>query len=272
MAAHFRTPEVVMLSEQERAHYEELRAIVAKLRAPDGCPWDREQTHESLKPYVIEEAYEVLAVLDEGAMEQLPEELGDVLFQVLLHAQLAEEAGEFSMTDVMAGLSAKLVRRHPHVFGDVQIETADQVVTQWYEIKRREREENASALANVPRAMPALSYAQTLLRRAASAGFAWPQREDVLEKLNEELVELAQAQSKQEQAEELGDLLLNLANYARYLDIDAEEALRGAGHKVRRRFGDVESRARDRGIEMKTQSREALMALWDEAKAAERPE
>ncbi len=259
-----------MLSDQEKAQYEELRGIVARLRAPDGCPWDREQTHASLRPYVIEEAYEVLAVLDEGAIERLPEELGDLLFQVVLHAQLAEEAGEFDMTDVMAELSAKLVRRHPHVFGDVELETSDQVVTQWDELKRREREQDASALVNVPAAMPALSYAQTLLRRAESAGFAWPQREDVLEKLNEELTELAQAQSKQEQAEELGDLLLNLANYARYLGIDAEEALRGAGHKFRRRFGDVETRARERGIDMKAQSREALMALWDEAKAGER--
>jgi tetrapyrrole methylase family protein/MazG family protein len=258
-----------MLSEQEKAQYEELRNVVARLRAPDGCPWDREQTHASLRPYVIEEAYEVLAVLDEGATPRLPEELGDLLFQVVLHAQLAEEAGEFTMSDVLSGLTAKLIRRHPHVFGDVQLKSAEQVVRQWDELKRAEREEEASALANVPAAMPALSYAQTLLRRAASAGFAWPQRDDVLAKLDEELRELAQAGSQQEQAEELGDLLLNLANYSRYLGIDAEEALREAGHKFRRRFVGVEARARESGIDLKAQSREELMALWDEAKAAE---
>lgn len=258
-----------MLNDRERRSYEDLRAVVARLRAPDGCPWDREQTHASLRPYVIEEAYEVLAVLDSGETDRLPEELGDVLFQVLLHTQLAEEAGEFEMADVLEGLAQKLVRRHPHVFGDVRLETASQVVDQWDELKRRERREDGSALANVPPAMPALSYAQTLLRRAAAAGFAWPDSRDVLDKLNEELSELQSASSKEEAATELGDLLLNVANYARYLDIDAEEALREAGHKFRRRFTRVESEARQRGIDMKTLSRDELMALWAEAKAEE---
>jgi len=258
-----------MLSKRETRSYEELRAVVARLRAPDGCPWDREQTHASLRPYVIEEAYEVLAVLDSGKTDGLPEELGDLLLQVVLHSQLAEEAGEFEMADVLEGLAQKLIRRHPHVFGDVQLETSGQVVTQWDEIKKRERDDDASALANVPGAMPALSYAQTLLRRAEAAGFAWPNREDVLEKLDEELRELETASTPQEAADELGDLLLNVANYARYLGIDAEEALREAGHKFRRRFTAVESRARDRGLDLKAQPRESLMALWDEAKAEE---
>ncbi len=258
-----------MLSERETRSYEELRAVVARLRAPDGCPWDREQTHASLRPYVIEEAYEVLAVLDAGDTQHLPEELGDLLLQIVLHTQLAEEAGEFDMADVLEGLTQKLIRRHPHVFGDVKLETADQVNRQWDELKRGERQPDDSALANVPPAMPALAYAQTLLRRAETAGFAWPKREDVLEKLDEELRELADATSPQEAAAELGDLLLNVANYARYLGIDAEEALREASHKFRRRFTAVESRARDRGLDLKSQTREALMALWDEAKATE---
>jgi tetrapyrrole methylase family protein/MazG family protein len=169
-----------MLSERETRSYQELRDVVARLRAPGGCPWDREQTHASLRPYVIEEAYEVLAVLDSGSTEKLPEELGDLLFQVIIHTQLAEEAGEFDMADVLEGLAQKLVRRHPHVFGDVDLETAGQVVAQWDELKKKERGEDDSALANVPPALPALSYAQTLLRRAESAGFAWPHREDVL--------------------------------------------------------------------------------------------
>jgi tetrapyrrole methylase family protein/MazG family protein len=258
-----------MLSQRETSSYEELRAIVARLRAPDGCPWDREQTHASLRPYVIEEAYEVLAVLDAGDIQRLPEELGDLLIQVLLHTQLAEEAGEFEMADVLEGLKDKLIRRHPHVFGDIKLETADQVDRQWDELKSRERDRTASALEGVPPAMPALAYAQTLLRRAESAGFAWPNREDVLEKLNEELRELADAASPEEAQAELGDLLLNVANYARYLGIDAEEALREAGHKFRTRFTTVESRARDRGLNLKSQSRETLMSIWEEAKAAE---
>ena len=258
-----------MLSERETRSYEALRNVVARLRAPGGCPWDREQTHASLRPYVIEEAYEVLAVLDSGSTEGLPEELGDLLLQVVLHSQLAEEAGEFEMADVLEGLAQKLIRRHPHVFGDVELETAGQVVTQWEEIKKAERDENGSALANVPPAMPALSYAQTLLRRAEAAGFAWPHRDDVLEKLGEELRELEAAATPEEAADELGDLLLNVANYVRYLGIDAEQALREAGHKFRRRFTTVESMAGYRGLDLKAQSRHALMALWDEAKAGE---
>jgi tetrapyrrole methylase family protein/MazG family protein len=257
-----------MLSERETRSYEELRNVVARLRAPDGCPWDLEQTHASLRPYVIEEAYEVLAVLDSGSTEGLPEELGDLLLQVVLHTQLAEEASEFEMADVLEGLAQKLVRRHPHVFGDVALETAGQVVAQWDELKKQERDDDGSVLANVPPAMPALSYAETLLRRAESAGFAWPRREDVLEKLAEELRELDSAITPEEAAAELGDLLLNVVNYARYLGIDAEEALREAGHKFRRRFTAVESSARQRGLDMKTQTRDALMALWDEAKAS----
>jgi tetrapyrrole methylase family protein/MazG family protein len=256
-----------MLSEKELASYEELRNVVAKLRAPDGCPWDREQTHASLRPYVIEEAYEVVALLDAGDVSKLPEELGDVLFQVLLHTQLAEEAGEFEMADVLSGLAQKLIRRHPHVFGDVQLENAEQVIDQWDKLKQRERAPDDSALANVPAAMPALSYARTLLRRAESAGFAWPHRDDILEKLAEEIGELAEAPDKEAAADELGDILLNVVNYARALGIDSEEALRQAGHKFRRRFGGVETRARDRAIDMKSASREELMALWDEAKA-----
>jgi tetrapyrrole methylase family protein/MazG family protein len=258
-----------MPSDQEHALYEELRGIVAKLRAPDGCPWDREQTHASLRPYVIEEAYEVVAVLDSGDYRRLPEELGDVLFQVLLHAQLAEEKGDFDMSTVLEGLAAKLVRRHPHVFGDVKLETSSQVIDQWDELKKAERASDDSALANVPTAMPALAYAQTLLRRAETAGFAWPNREDVLDKLHEELEELASARTLEDAAEELGDILLNVANYARYLGLDAEEALRNAGHKFRRRFTAVESSARTQGIDLKTETRDQLMARWDQAKQSE---
>jgi tetrapyrrole methylase family protein/MazG family protein len=251
-----------MLSEEEKAAYEELRRVVARLRAADGCPWDREQTHASLRPYVIEEAYEVLEALDSNSTSRLPEELGDLLFQVVLHAQLAEEAGEFSMTDVLQGLGAKLVR-------DVRLETSQQVLDQWDELKRGERHEDESALANVPAALPALAYAGTLLRRADAAGFAWPEREDVLEKLVEEVRELDAAPSQQEASAELGDLLLNVVNYARYLGLDAEESLREAGHKFRRRFTAIEAAARERGLDMREQGRESLMELWQGAKSRE---
>jgi tetrapyrrole methylase family protein/MazG family protein len=259
-----------VLSPDEAAQYQRLREIIARLRAPDGCPWDREQTHDSLRPYLLQEAYEVLGALDAGDIAHLPEEMGDLLFQVLIHTQLAEEAGEFSMTDVLQGLSDKLVRRHPHVFGDAEASTAGQVVQQWDEIKRKEREPDTSALANVPSAMAAVAYAQELLRRAESAGFAWPHKEDVLEKLTEEIGELAAAKTKEEAKDELGDILFNIANYARYLGIDAEEALREAGHKFRRRFVGVEAKAREQGWEtMKGRSREELMGLWGEVKAEE---
>jgi len=258
-----------LLSDKERAGYEELRGVVARLRAPDGCPWDREQTHASLRPYVIEEAYEVVALLDAGDTSKLPEELGDLLFQVLLHTQLAEEAGEFEMSDVLSGLANKLIRRHPHVFGDVQLETAGQVIDQWDRLKQQERAAGESVLANVPAAMPALSYAQTLLRRAETAGFAWPARQDILAKVTEEVAELAEAPDSDAAAEEFGDLLLTMADYARSLGIDAEEALRQAGHKFRRRFTRVETLARERGVDLHAGTLEARMALWDEAKSQE---
>ena len=258
-----------MLSQRETRSYEALREVVARLRAPGGCPWDQEQTHASLRPYVIEEAYEVLAVLDSNSIEALPAELGDLLLQVLLHSEIAAEAGEFEMADILDGLTQKLIRRHPHVFGDVELETAGQVVTQWDEIKKTERDDDASALANVPPAMPALSYAKTLLHRAAKAGFAWPTREDILIKLAEELRELEAASTPESAAAEFGDLMLNVANYARSLGIDAEQALREAGHKFRGRFSSVETTARDRGLDLKSESRQSLLSLWDEAKAKE---
>src|SRR3954471_6610933 len=256
---------------EEVAEYIRLRDVVARLHAPDGCPWDREQTHASLRPYLLQEAYEVLHLLDEGDTEHMPEELGDLLCQILMHTQLAEREGEWVMTDVYKSLADKLVRRHPHVFGDVDLTTSDEVVSQWDEIKKKERAPDASALASVPAGLPALAYSQELLRRAESAGFAWPHRDDVIDKLTEEVAELAAATSKQEAQAELGDLLLNVANYARYLGLDAEEALREAGHKFRRRFGSVEQLVAADGHEtMKGMTREQLMAYWGQVKAAER--
>jgi MazG family protein len=251
---------------EEMAKYGDLRDIVAKLRAEDGCPWDREQTHESLKPYLIQEAYEVLAVLDDGDSARLPEELGDLLFQILIHTQLAEEAGEFTMAEVLAGLAEKLVRRHPHVFGETKLETAGQVVEQWDRLKSAEREPAASAVDGVPRVLPALAYAQELLRRAGAAGFQWRDRDDVLAKIAEEVEELERAQDDRERTEEFGDILLNLVNYARYIGIDAEEALRLAADKFRKRFEAVESMSRAGGRPMTEMTFEELIGLWTEAK------
>ena len=233
-----------MVNKDELARYEDLRAIVARLRAPDGCPWDREQTHASLRPYLIQEAYEVLAALDEGDTRRLPDELGDLLFQVLIHTQLAEEAGEFSMADVLAGLADKLVRRHPHVFGEARLETAAQVVDQWEELKRGERDGGESALAGVPSAMPALALAQELLDRAARAGRAPPNRDDLLAKLVAAPADLGRVEAKEARSAALGDLLLDLAAYARHLEVDAEEALRRAANAFRRRFEADERDAR----------------------------
>ena len=260
--------EALKPGDEEVSAYRELRRIVARLRAPDGCPWDREQTHESLKPYLVQEAYEVLAVLDEGDVGRLPEELGDLLFQVLIHTQLAEEAGEFAMGDVLSGLADKLVRRHPHVFGEGKLADAAQVVEQWDRLKAAERAEAESALSGVPRSLPALAYAQELLRRAGAAGFEWPDRRDVLAKVEEELREMAEVTDRRRRAEEFGDLLLNLANWARYSDIDAEEALRLAATKFGRRFEEVERLARAEGRPLAEMDLAGLLRLWAQAKEA----
>ena len=255
-----------MEDQEEIGRYRELREIVRRLRAPDGCPWDREQTHTSLRPYLLQEAYEVIATLDDGDTARLPDELGDLLWQVLIHAQVAEEAGEFSMSDVLGTIAAKLVRRHPHVFGDERLATAAEVVERWETLKRNEREEEASALQGVPVALPALAQAQEVLRRAAAAGFAWPGRDDVVAKIAEEVEELAAAETVEARTEEFGDLLLNLANYARYLNVDAEDALRLAVAKFRRRFLAAEALARESGRSFAAMSREELLGVWDEVK------
>jgi tetrapyrrole methylase family protein/MazG family protein len=254
-----------MVSDTEIEAYRELREVVARLRAPDGCPWDREQTHTSLRPYVIEEAYEVAWAIGSGEASALREELGDLLWQVLIHAQLAEEEGAFDMAAVMRGIAEKLRRRHPHVFGDGEAATAAEVVARWEEQKREERG-GASALEGVLEAQPALSYAQQLLRRAAGAGFAWPERRDIVAKLAEELEELALAPDESARADELGDVLLNVATYAGVLGIDAEDALRAAAAKFRHRFEAVERLAAARGVSLRGAPLEELLALWAQAK------
>ena len=278
--------------------------LSARLRAPDGCPWDREQTHSSLAKHLIEEAWELhdaIAALDSASKAERPraaadlaEELGDVLLQVVLHSQIAQERGDFDLADVQDGLVRKIVRRHPHVFGDASAATTREVQRNWEEIKASERatagegEKVKGALDGVSRGLPALSASRELQDRASAVGYDWPTLDGVRAKISEELAELDEAlaeaghpdQVTSTQAssaaalahaqEELGDVLAVIVNLGRRSGIDAEAALRGANDKFRRRFGDVERRAAARGISLKDADFTTLDALWDEAKAAER--
>ena len=253
--------------------------ISHRLRLPDGCPWDREQTHESLRNHLLEEAYEVYDALGAGATPALAEELGDLLLQVVLHAQLAAEAGVFDMTDVNAAIAAKIVRRHPHVFGDAEARTASDVNRQWERIKADERREGAEgdsskpakgALDGVSRILPALAASQEMQERAANIGYEWPNIEGVLDKVVEELAELRDATSAADRAEEYGDLLFVLVNVARWQGIEAEAALRAANDKFRRRFASVERQAAARGVSLRDLSFMELDTLWDTAKLEEK--
>jgi tetrapyrrole methylase family protein/MazG family protein len=245
-----------------------LRRIIATLRSPEGCPWDRVQTHRTLRPYLLEEAYETvdaLNALDQGNPDSLREELGDLLFQVLIHTQLAEEAGEFTMRDVLRGITEKLVRRHPHVFGDVVAGTPEAVVEQWDDLKALERGA-ASALAGIPRSLPALSRAQSLQRRAARAGFTFLTLDDAWRALDEELTELREASTPAEQREETGDALFALANLAQQLEIDAQEALNSTCRGFEDIYRRMEFIVKERGLDLKDLPYADKLALWEEAK------
>lgn len=259
--------------------------ISARLRAPDGCPWDREQTHQSLRNHLLEEAYEVYDALEHGATRELAGELGDLLLQVVLHAQLAAEAGVFDMTDVWEALASKIVRRHPHVFGESEARTASDVNRQWERIKADERASAAAAadeagtetpprssLDGISRSLPSLAASQEMQERAANLGYDWPSIDGVLEKVREELDELLAAEDPDGRQEEFGDLLFVLVNVARRSGLEAEAALRGANEKFRRRFRHVERAAAARGVALRDLSFAALDELWDDAKAAERQE
>ena len=253
--------------------------IADRLRRPDGCPWDREQTHLSLRKHLLEEAYEVYDAIDRGATPDLAEELGDLLLQIVLHAQLAAEAGVFDMTDVEEAIGRKIVRRHPHVFGDAQVRTAGDVNRQWEQIKRAEREEAEtesgsgsvkSALDGISKSMPALAASQEMQERAANLGYDWPDIVGVVDKIHEELAELEAAATEDERHEEMGDLLLVMVNLARRNGVDAEAALRAASEKFRSRFRRVERMARESNVQLRDLALTELDALWDAAKAEER--
>ncbi len=251
--------------------------LVARLRAPDGCPWDREQTHLSLRKFLLEESYEVYDALERGATPQLAEELGDLLLQIVLHAHYASEEGVFDLSDVYRSVVTKIVRRHPHVFGDVEARSVDQVVRNWEQIKAQERADTtvaeqqpgmAAAFAGLSRSLPALAYAQEMQERAASLGYDWPDVVGIADKIAEETAELTAATDATARAEEFGDLLLVLTNLGRRLGVDAEAALRAASAKFAARFAHVERLAAERGVVLRDLSPAALDELWHDAKAA----
>jgi tetrapyrrole methylase family protein/MazG family protein len=246
--------------------FDTLVDIIARLRGPDGCPWDREQTHASLREALLEECYEVLEALDEGDTRKLGEELGDLIMQVVFHAQMAAEAGKFDIGDVIRNINTKLVQRHPHVFGSLKVQDADEVLANWDELKKKERGGDTSILDNVPKQLPALSYSQEIQSRAARAGFDWENIEGIIDKLVEEVREFKQTDSQEQRALEFGDLLFTLVNLARRLGIDSESALREANRKFYRRFSYMEEVCRKRGVNFAELSFDKQNALWDEAK------
>jgi tetrapyrrole methylase family protein / MazG family protein len=261
--------------------FEKLVALQARLRAPGGCPWDREQTHESLRRFLIEEAYEVLDATEEGDPEKLSSELGDLLLQVVFHSVLAEETGAFTVSDVIESVHTKMVRRHPHVFGSVTAKTSGEVLKNWEQIKREERAADGSAaedsiLAGVSRSLPAVLEAHELTKCAAKIGFDWESLAGILEKLDEEKRELeslvppgANSGFKPKIEEEVGDLLFTGVNVARFLGVDPEIALKRANRKFKRRFQWVESAAARQGVRFADLPRERMEELWNQSKARE---
>jgi len=239
--------------------------VIARLRQPGGCPWDREQTHLSLKPHLVEECYEALEAIDLGDDGKLREELGDIMMQLVLHARIGEEENKFSIKEVLETINAKLIRRHPHVFGRAQAMDSDEVLLSWEALKQEEKRTD-SMLAGLPRDMPALAYSQAVQRRAATVGFDWKETGDILDKINEEIQELRQSPSQRERVEEFGDLLFTLANMARRMDIELEESLRLANDRFRERFQYMERKGSERGISLNAMSLEEQNILWEEAK------
>lgn len=275
--------------------FDELVQLMAKLRAPDGCPWDRKQTHDSLKPYLVEETYEVLETIDEGKTEKLREELGDLLLQILFHAQIGAETGTFTMDEIMDLLADKLIRRHPHVFGETKVHgeklDAEEVLTRWEDIKRRERKQTGqpeSVLNGVPKTLPALLRAYQVQARASRVGFDWPHSkqgiETVIGKIEEEVRELREALAGTPPADqaapshdaigeahrhieaEFGDVLFALVNLARFITVNPEEALRKATNRFTERFRYIEEQAARSGRRLEDMTLAEMDALWEEAK------
>jgi MazG family protein len=254
--------------------FDDLVQLMKTLRGPNGCPWDRKQTLPDLKPYVIEEAYEVVDAIDRDERQALMEEVGDLLLEAVFIAEITREEGTFDIYDSITSIHDKLVRRHPHVFGDVKADDAEEVLVNWEKLKSEERKaENKSVLSGVPRSLPALLKASRLTEKAGRVGFDWHRTDDVFDKLDEEIAELREAVALGNPAkmhDEIGDLLFTIANIARKTGVNAEEALQSTNRKFMSRFESMESAVHGRGQNLDQLTLEEMDALWDEAKAAER--
>ncbi len=254
------------------SEFEKLVDIMTALRSENGCPWDKEQTRESLKPFLVEETYEVLEAIDEGSPEKIKEELGDLLFQIVFHCQIAKERGEFDIGDMIAKISEKMRGRHPHVFGDARFENAEEVLKQWEERKKEEGKGRESILEGIPKELPSLLRAHRIQSRAARVGFDWERVEDVLKKLDEEIREFRDALQKRDQGgieDELGDIFFVLVNISRFVGVNPEDALRKTISKFISRFRYIEMKAADSGRALSTMTLEEMDRLWDEAKTKE---
>jgi len=254
--------------------FQELVDIMARLRGPDGCPWDKEQTSQSLKPFLVEETYEVLEAIDDGSPDKIKEELGDLLFQVVFHARLAEERGEFGIEQVLDGIAAKMIRRHPHVFGDKDLKTSQEVLVDWELMKKTEKgyESRKSILEGVPKELPALIRAHRLQERAARVGFDWDKVEDVSAKLDEEVSEFKQTLAHKDPSrmeDELGDIFFVLVNIARFIGVNPEDALRKTISKFISRFQYIEEQAALSGRELSDMTLGEMDNLWTQAKKEE---
>jgi tetrapyrrole methylase family protein/MazG family protein len=252
-------------------NFPDLVALMAKLRGPDGCPWDLKQTPESLKPFLVEECYEVIDALDEGSPEKIKEELGDLLFQIVFHSRIAEEQGQFTIGDVIAGIYEKMVRRHPHVFGNTRVSSDKEVLANWEEIKKKEKNytERKSILEGVPRHLPSLLRAHSLQERAARVGFDWSRIEEALPKLDEEIAEFKESLGKEDSVgieEELGDIFFMLVNISRFLGVNPEDALRKTISKFIHRFRYIEEHAASDGKSLNEMTLDEMETLWQESK------
>ena len=260
------------IPESELGYFTTLVSIVQRLRAPGGCPWDREQTHASLKRNLLEECYEVLEAIDRGESGPLAEELGDLLVQIVFHGDIAQEKGDFNIADVITGVNRKLVRRHPHVFGDVEVADAREVERNWERLKAQERTEKGiskSPVEGIPKDLPALVYAQLMQDRVARAGFEWEDVSGVLDKVQEEVEELRRAETVAERIHEMGDLLLVMVNLCRWLDFQAEDALRQANARFSARYTRMEELANDAGEVFAGLPLGEKEAFWQQAKKLE---
>lgn len=249
---------------------ESFQEIIAHLRSPEGCPWDREQDHQTLRPNLLEEAYETLEAIDRDDPDAMKEEFGDLLLQIVLHAQIGNEYGEFTMSDIIHGIQTKLIQRHPHVFSDLNLDQADAVIKNWEAIKAQERELNGEIhkglLDGVPKSLPALTQAVTYQKRAARVGFDWKDLQAVLDKIPEEINELMAESTRERQSAEIGDLLFSVVNVARWLEVDAESALRDANQRFKKRFKFIEKKARAEERELSSMDLDELDQLWEQSK------